>query len=91
MQAIFECLKRISGADEVKDGEEDGSTSFPTKLSEVADKLLHQNWPDDTKMNKGNVGELLSLSVEHSPNHTKMLSHLVTDVLQEVPFLNKGK
>jgi len=91
MQAIFECLKRISDADEVKDGEEDGSTSFPTKLSEVADKLLRQNWPDDTKMNKGNVGKLLSLSVEHSPNRMKTLSHLVTDVLQEVPFLEKGK
>jgi len=34
--------------------------------------------------------ELLSLLVEHSPNRMETLTFLVKDVLQEVPYLNKG-
>lgn len=92
MQAIFECSRRISVSVEAKDEDGDESAaSFSTKLSTTADKLLRQHWPDDTKMNKENVGRLLSLLVKHSPNRMRTLSHLVCDVLAEVPFLDKGK
>mmetsp|Transcript_38641 Transcript_38641/g.81257 ORF Transcript_38641/g.81257 Transcript_38641/m.81257 type:complete len:814 (-) Transcript_38641:249-2690(-) len=95
MEAIANCSNRISDVAAAegrknKEGEED-APSFPAKLSEVADKLLRQNWPDDTKMNKGNVGKLLSLLVEHSPNRMETLTRLVNDVLNEVPHLDKGQ
>ncbi|KAL7552476.1 hypothetical protein ACHAWF_016165 [Thalassiosira exigua] len=88
MQAILECSKRVSDADVGSEGDAPG---FQSKLSEVADKLLRQDWPDDTKLNRGNVGKLLSLLVEHSPNRKETLSNLVKDVLLEVPHLDKGK
>lgn len=93
MQAIFECSQRLSDSNEEKgnNGEDAASSSLSEKLFTVSDKLLHQNWPDDTKMNKGNIGLLLSLFVEHSPNRMKTLSHLVNDVLQEVRVLEKGE
>lgn len=92
MQEIFECSIRISASAESKDDDcDESATSFSTKLSATADKLLRQHWPDDTKMNKENVGRLLSLLVKHSPNRMRTLSHLVCDVLAEVPFLDKGK
>ena len=51
------------------EGEEgEDASSFATKLSNVANKMLSQNWPDDTKMNKGNIGKLLTLFIEHSSN-----------------------
>mmetsp|Transcript_131 Transcript_131/g.229 ORF Transcript_131/g.229 Transcript_131/m.229 type:complete len:329 (+) Transcript_131:1-987(+) len=92
MEAIENCSQRIFDAtSESTKGDGNDSLSFRAKLSEVASKLLRQNWPDETKMNKGNVGKLLSLFVEHSPNRMDTLSHLVNDVLQEVPHLGKGK
>ena len=94
MQAIENCSKRFSvaaTAEVVKtEFSEEGDPSFQTKLSEVSDKLLRQSWPDDTKMNKGNVGKLLFLLVEYSPNRMDTLTFLVKDVLQEVPYLSKG-
>ena len=92
MQSIFECSKRISDTTGAKrnDDDEENETNFSTKLSDVAHKLLRQNWPDDTKLNKGNVGKLLSLLVEHSSNRVETLSCLVSDVLTEVPHLEKG-
>lgn len=92
MQAIKNCSERISETAAVsKMGDDEDTCAFAAKLSEVADKLLRQHWPDDTKMNKGNVGKLLSLFVEHSPNRMEILSRLVNDVLQKVPHLDKGK
>ncbi|KAL3808327.1 hypothetical protein ACHAXA_004056, partial [Cyclostephanos tholiformis] len=92
MQAIYECSRRISGNVEAKDGGcDESSSSFSTKISVAADKLLRQHWPDDIKMNSENVGRLLSLLVKHAPNRIRTLSHLVRDVLAEVPFLDKGK
>ncbi|KAL3799645.1 hypothetical protein ACHAW5_004516 [Stephanodiscus triporus] len=92
MQEIFECSIRISASAESKDEDcDESASSFSTKLSATADKLLRQHWPDDTRMNKENVGRLLSLLVKHSPNRMRTLSHLVCDVLAEVPFLDKGK
>ncbi|KAL7541555.1 hypothetical protein ACHAXR_011033 [Thalassiosira sp. AJA248-18] len=93
MRAIFECSKRLSDVAGVQKNEDDDedTPSFPAKLSEVADKLLRQHWPDDTKMNKGNIGVLLSLFVEHSPNRMETLQRLVNDVLSEVPHLDKGQ
>ena len=99
MQSIFECSKRISdtaGADvgvkkrkEIGGEEGEDASSFATKLSNVANKMLSQNWPDDTKMNKGNIGKLLTLFIEHSSNRMEALSNLVRDVLSEVPHLDK--
>jgi hypothetical protein len=92
MQAIYECSRRVSVNVEKKDEDcDESASSFSTKLSATADKLLRQHWPDDTKMNSENVGRLLSLLVKHSPDRMRTLSHLVCDVLAEVPFLDKGK
>ncbi len=92
MKTIFECSQRLSESNEGKgDNCVDADSSLSEKLFTASDKLLRQNWPDETKMNKGNVGVLLSLFVEHSPNRIKTLSHLVDDVLQEVRVLGKDE
>jgi hypothetical protein len=92
MQKIFECSQRLSENNEEKGNNcVDADSSLSEKLFTASDKLLRQNWPEETKMNKGNVGVLLSLFVEHSPNRMKALSHLVNDVLQEVRVLEKGE
>lgn len=91
MQAIFECSQRISDCHEEKGvNHQDNVSSLSEKLFTASKKLLCQNWPDGTKMNKGNVGVLLSFFVEHSPDRMKTLSYLVDDVLQEVKVLEKG-
>lgn len=91
IEAILECSQRISGAGAVAKSEDGEPASIGSKLSQVAEKLLRQDWPDDTKMNKGNVGKLLALYIEHSPNRMERLANLVNDVLSEVPHLDKGK
>lgn len=93
MEEIEHCSRRISDAIGTKrNGDVDDATpSFQTKMAELSDKLLRQNWPDDTKMNRGNVGKLLSLFIKHSSNRMECISRLVNDVLKEVPYLDKGK
>ena len=93
MQTIFDCSKRISTIADMKngDGDDTDGPSLSAKLSEVSDKLLRQSWPDETKMNKSNVGELLSLLVKHSPDKLAKLEFLVDDVLLAVPHLEKGQ
>ena len=87
MQAIFKCSQRISDSHNC----DDSTSSLSQKLFAASEKLLRQSWPDDTKLNKGNVGVLLSLFVEHSPNRMKTLSYLVEDVLHEVKSLEKSE
>lgn len=88
MQAIFKCSQRISDSHM---NCEDSASSLSQKLFAASEKLLRQSWPDDTKLNKGNVGVLLSLFVEHSPDRLKTLSYLVEDVLHEVISLEKSE
>ena len=84
ISSIFECSKRIT--EEEKESADDDFT----KLSDISHKLLKQDWPDDVKLNKSNVGKLLSLFVEHSKNRMDTLTNLVDDVLEEIPHLEKG-
>lgn len=91
MEVIYECSRRMSvGIEEMDNDSDDYASSISTKLSTTADKLLRQHWSDDTKMNKENVGRLLSLVIKHSSDRMKAMTHLVIDVLAEVPFLDKG-
>lgn len=91
MQVIYECSRRMSvSVEEMDNDSDDYASSISTKLSTTADKLLRQHWSDDTKMNKENVGRLLSLVIKHSSDRMKAMTHLVIDVLAEVPFLDKG-
>lgn len=90
MESILDCSKRISD-EEVDDDDTDTSSSLSVKLSNVAEALLKQSWPDDTKMNKGNVGKLLSLFIEHSSNRLKSLKYVVNDVLLQMPSVGKGE
>ena len=91
MQVIYECSRRMSvSVEEMDNDSDDYASSISIKLSTTADKLLRQHWSDDTKMNKENVGRLLSLVIKHSSDRMKAMTHLVTDVLAEVPFLDKG-
>ena len=76
--------------EEMDNDSDDYASSISIKLSTTADKLLRQHWSDDTKMNKENVGRLLSLVIKHSSDRMKAMTHLVTDVLAEVPFLDNG-
>ena len=84
LQVLSECSKRISSA------KKDDGDSHGKKLSEVANKLLKQDWPDDTKLNKSNVGKLLSLLLEHAPNRLETLTNFVNEVLPEIPHLDKN-
>jgi len=88
IQSIFECSKRIS--DNSSDAKA-ATTSFGKKLSEVSEKLLKDHWPEETKMNKSNVGKLLSFFLEHSPDRRNSLTRLVNDVLLELPHTEKCK
>jgi hypothetical protein len=88
IQSIFECSQRVS--DDSSDAKA-ATTIFGKKLSEVSFKLLKEHWPDETKMNKSNVGKLLSLFLEHSPNRMKSLAFLVNEVLCELPHTEKCK
>ncbi len=88
MQSIYECSKRIS--DDSSDAK--GATiNFGKRLSDVSDKLLKEHWPEETKMNKSNVGKLLTLFLEHSPDRMSSLTRLVDDVLLELPHTEKCK
>jgi len=89
MESILDCSKRIS--DEDDDDDADTSSSLSVKLSNVAEALLKQSWPDDTKMNKGNVGKLLSLFIEHSSNRLDSLKYVVDEVLLQMPSVEKGQ
>jgi hypothetical protein len=56
MSAIEGCARRLGGeSSEIKD-----------KLSEAADSLLKRGWPDTVKLNKSNVGKMLSLLLDNS-------------------------
>ena len=88
IESIFECSKRIS--DKSSDAEA-SSSSFGKKLSDVCDKLLKGHWPEETKMNKSNVGKLLSFFLEHSSDRMSCLARLVNDVLLEIPHTENCK
>ena len=96
IQSIVDCSKRFSDATPKveaakEDDDDESASSLHAKLSEVAGKLLMQSWPEETKMNKSNIGKLLSLFVEHSGKRMETLSHLMEDVLKEVPSLDKNE
>lgn len=88
IQSIYECSRRIS--DDSSDAKA-SSTDFGKKLSGVSEKLLKEHWPEETKMNKSNVGKLLTLFLEHSPDRMSGLTRLVNDVLLELPHTEKCK
>ncbi|KAL3790149.1 hypothetical protein HJC23_009586 [Cyclotella cryptica] len=51
------------------------SNEIKKKLADVTDSLLRRGWPDDVKLNRNNVGKMLSLLLENSqtaiPTSTK--------------------
>jgi len=88
IQSIFECSQRVSDSSFEAEAE---IIDFGTRLSKVSEKLLKEHWPDDTKMNKSNVGKLLALFLEHAPNRMESLTLLVNEVLLELPHTEKCK
>lgn len=88
IQSIHECSRRI--LDDSSDAKA-ASANFGKKLSGVSEKLLKEHWPEETKMNKSNVGKLLILLLEHSSDRMSSLTRLVNDVLLELPHTEKCK
>ena len=88
MQSIYDCSKRIS--DDSSDAKA-STINFGKRLSDVSHKLLKEHWPEETKMNKSNVGKLLTLFLEHSPDRMSSLTTTVDDVLLELPHTEKCK
>ena len=89
LDAIFKCSQRVekeaTNVNETSNEVGEGPDCIPRKLSEISERLLRQSWPDDTKMNKTNVGKLLSLFLEHSlapiPLHANLAVQIETENL----------
>lgn len=56
MAAIDECARRLGGE----------NNQISTKLAKFVDSMLRRGWPDDVKLNKSNVGKMLSLLLDNS-------------------------
>lgn len=56
MASIDECARRLGG----------DNNQISTKLVEFVDSMLQRGWHDEVKLNKSNVGKMLSLLLDHS-------------------------
>ena len=64
MSAIEVCSKLLE-KDQLDDDSQLGN-EIRKKLSSLTDSLLRRGWPEETKLNKSNVGKMLSLLLDNS-------------------------
>ena len=77
LEAIIGCALRLELVGQVQNR---NVTKLRRKMSGLCQSLLQRKWKADTKFNKGNVGRLVSLYIDHSyvfiPSDEKILSKI---------------
>lgn len=89
MSAIELCSKRLE-KDQTDDENQIGN-GIRTKLSDLTNSLLKRGWPEETKLNKSNVGKMLALLLDSSfaaiPSNASAASKIELDNLGRMTTL----
>ena len=89
MSAIELCSKRLE-KDQTDDDNQIGN-GIRTKLSDLTNSLLKRGWPEETKLNKSNVGKMLALLLDNSctaiPSNANAASKIELDNLGRMTTL----